>query len=85
MIPVHDWETIRLRYGRIKEPIKLVSRETGIAQHYSKISAPGGAAGTAAATAGANPRSVRESCRRADQIDTKDHGGTDRKLSARAR
>ena len=26
MIPVHDWETIRLRYGRIKEPIKLVSR-----------------------------------------------------------
>ncbi len=31
MISVHDWETIRLRCGRNKEPIKLVSRETGIA------------------------------------------------------
>lgn len=28
---MHDWETIRLRCGRNKEPIKLVSRETGIA------------------------------------------------------
>jgi len=31
VITVHDWETIRLRCGRNKEPIKLVSRETGIA------------------------------------------------------
>jgi len=31
VISVHDWETIRLRCGRNKEPIKLVSRETGIA------------------------------------------------------
>ncbi len=31
MISVHSWETIRLRCGRDKEPIKLVARETGLA------------------------------------------------------
>ena len=33
VITVHDWETIRLRCGRNKEPIKRVSRETGIASN----------------------------------------------------
>ncbi len=64
MIPVHDWETIRpaLRAQQRADQIS-VARDGYRAQHDSKKSAPGGAAGTAAAPAGANPRSVRESCR----------------------